>query len=162
VSQCTSTKLGTVRLGTKPTHLSPLAAQRTKPKMTFSHLATDAIFEGFSGCEKPVSEKLRSGEFSVIQCPVIPVPERHNIVARCAVPVGNDAIQLLEKSASKLLICNEQNFGCSGLRVFDAWRGVGKKGSTGITDVKNQNVTISHSAGRSILVSRKEPDRLSF
>jgi hypothetical protein len=32
---------------------------------------------------------------------------------------GNDAIQPLEKSASKLLICNERNFGACGLRVFD-------------------------------------------
>jgi hypothetical protein len=34
--------------------------------------------------------------------------------------VGNDAIQPLEKSASKLLICNERNFGACGLQSFDA------------------------------------------
>ena len=34
--------------------------------------------------------------------------------------VGNDAIQPLEKSASKLLICNERNLGACGLQDFDA------------------------------------------
>ena len=34
--------------------------------------------------------------------------------------LGNDAIQPLEKSASKLMICNERNFGACGLQDFDA------------------------------------------
>jgi len=33
---------------------------------------------------------------------------------------GNDPIQPFEKSASKLLICNERNFGACGLQDFDA------------------------------------------
>ena len=37
--------------------------------------------------------------------------------------LGNDAIQPLETSASKLLICNERNFGACGLQDFDARRG---------------------------------------
>ena len=37
--------------------------------------------------------------------------------------MGNDAIQPLEKSASKPLICNERNFGACGLQDFDARRG---------------------------------------
>jgi hypothetical protein len=36
---------------------------------------------------------------------------------------GNDAIQSLEKSASKLLICNKLNFRACGLQDFDAKQG---------------------------------------
>ena len=40
----------------------------------------------------------------------------------CFLWVVNAAIQPLEKSASKLLICNGRIFNASGLRVFDASR----------------------------------------
>jgi hypothetical protein len=47
--------------------------------------------------------------------------------------LGNDAIQPLEKSASKSLICRVRNFGACGLRVFDAGRGREKSGPPWIT-----------------------------
>jgi hypothetical protein len=75
---------------------------------------------------------------------------------------GNDAIQPIEKSASKLLNRNERDFGVCGLQMVDA-RGCGEKtGFGGVTDVNNQNINIPYRAGRSIFVSRKEPNRLSF
>ncbi len=46
----------------------------------------------------------------------------------CFLWVVNAAIQPLEKSASKLLICNGRIFNASGLRVFDASRDREKKG----------------------------------
>jgi len=76
--------------------------------------------------------------------------------------VGNNAIQPFEKSASNPLICNDRILGASGLQVFNAGRGVGMKGSKVSQMLKIRIVTISYSAGRSILVSRKEPNRLSF
>jgi hypothetical protein len=42
--------------------------------------------------------------------------------------VGNDAIQPLEKSASKLLICNKLNFRACGLQIFDARPGERRRG----------------------------------
>lgn len=46
----------------------------------------------------------------------------------CFLWVVNAAIQPLEKSASKLLICNGRIFNASALRVFDASRDREKKG----------------------------------
>lgn len=80
-----------VRLGSKPTHLAPLAAQRTKPEMAFSHLATDAILKRLSGRQKPVAKELRSREFRIIQCPVIPLPWSQDIIPRRAVPADQHA-----------------------------------------------------------------------
>jgi hypothetical protein len=42
--------------------------------------------------------------------------------------LGNDPIQPLERSASKPLICNDQNFGACGLQIFDAGRGERRRG----------------------------------
>jgi hypothetical protein len=42
--------------------------------------------------------------------------------------LGNDAIQPLEKSASKLLNRNERNFGACGLQNFDARGGERRRG----------------------------------
>jgi hypothetical protein len=46
----------------------------------------------------------------------------------CFLRVGNDAIQPLEKSASKLLIRNGRNFGACGLQIFDGGWGREKNG----------------------------------
>ena len=51
--------------------------------------------------------------------------------------VGNDAIQLLEKSASNSLICNERNFGACGLQKFDARRRERRRGRRERNDLSN-------------------------